>query len=54
LFIGDSEVDIETAINAQVKVICVLWGFRDLEDIIKENPNYIVHKTSEILTIIGE
>jgi len=54
LFIGDSEVDIQTAINAQVKVIGVLWGFRDLENITKENPNYIVGNISEILKIIGE
>lgn len=30
LFIGDSEVDIETARNADVKCLSVTWGFRDL------------------------
>lgn len=54
LFIGDSEVDIQTAIHAQVQVIGVLWGFRDLKDIINEKPNYIVQNTTEILKIIGE
>jgi|SRR5690554_5908237 len=54
LFIGDSEVDINTAKNAKVDVIGVSWGFRDLEDILKEKPNYVVQNASEILKIIGE
>lgn len=54
LFIGDSEVDIQTAKNAHVHVIGVLWGFRDYQDILKEKPNYIVHNALEILKIIGE
>ena len=29
VYIGDSEVDIETAKNAGMDVISVLWGFRD-------------------------
>lgn len=33
VFVGDSEVDILTAKNANVDVIGVLWGFRDLEDL---------------------
>lgn len=29
LYVGDSEVDIETAKNAGVDCLCVTWGFRD-------------------------
>ncbi len=29
VFIGDSEVDVETAKNAKLTCVCVLWGFRD-------------------------
>lgn len=54
LFIGDSEVDIQTANHAKVDVIGVLWGFRDFEDIINEKPKFIVQNASEILKIIGE
>lgn len=31
LYVGDSEVDIQTAKNAQVKVAIVNWGYRKLE-----------------------
>lgn len=36
VYIGDSEVDIETAKNAHMECISVNWGFRD-EDFLKEN-----------------
>ena len=35
VFIGDSEVDFNTAKNAGVDCICVLWGFRDLHELKK-------------------
>lgn len=54
IFIGDSEVDIQTGKNAQVQVIGVTWGFRDKEQLIGENPEYLVDKVEKILKIIGE
>ena len=32
VYVGDSEVDVLTAKNANVPCVCVLWGFRDWED----------------------
>ena len=32
IYVGDSEVDVLTAKNAEVPCLCVLWGFRDRED----------------------
>ena len=29
LYVGDSEVDIQTAKNAGLDCLCVTWGFRD-------------------------
>lgn len=43
IFIGDSQVDIETANNAGLDVIGVLWGFRTLDDLKKVG----VQKTAE-------
>lgn len=36
VYIGDSEVDIQTARNTGIDCICVLWGFRDI-DLLKDN-----------------
>lgn len=32
VYIGDSEVDAQTAINSNLDFIAVLWGFRDISD----------------------
>lgn len=49
VYVGDSEVDIQTAVNSGMPCISVLWGFRDRDFLIKngaqtliENPNDIV------------
>ena len=54
IYIGDSEVDVETSRNAGVECVCVTWGFRDRELLEKEKPDYIADSISEILEIIGE
>lgn len=54
LFVGDSDVDMQTAINANVDVIAVLWGFRDETVLKKYQPKYIVNHPKEILTIINK
>ena len=33
IYVGDSEVDIRTANNANVPCLSVLWGFRDREQL---------------------
>jgi len=33
IYVGDSEVDVQTAENAGVPCVAVLWGFRDREDL---------------------
>ena len=42
VYIGDSEVDIETARNADMKLICVDWGFRDRDVLISAGAERIV------------
>lgn len=53
LYIGDSETDIQTAHNANLKVIGCLWGFRDLQTLQENNATYIVSKPEEILKYLG-
>ena len=54
IYIGDSDVDIETARNSDMKCICVTWGFRDEAFLKSFSPDYIVDSPAEILCIIGE
>lgn len=48
IYVGDSEVDIQTAQNAGVKCISVTWGFKDKEFLI-ENGGEIFAETAEEL-----
>lgn len=51
VYVGDSEVDIETARNCGIPCISVLWGFRDKDFLIKNGGNMFVEKPSEILKL---
>lgn len=51
IFIGDSDVDVMTAHNANLKCIGVLWGFRDEETLKSVGADYIVSSAKEILNI---
>lgn len=52
IYIGDSDVDIETARNTGIPCIAVTWGFRDKEVLERLNPEYIIDKPSQITEII--
>lgn len=52
LYIGDSEVDILTAKNANVKSVSVTWGFRN-EDLLREfGANYIINSPKDLISIL--
>jgi phosphoglycolate phosphatase len=48
LFVGDSEIDIETAKRARMTAVGVLWGFRQRAIIEAAGAEYIVSRPSEI------
>lgn len=52
MYIGDSDVDIITAKNANVISVGVTWGYREKVVIQKENPDYIAHNIIELEEII--
>ena len=52
LYVGDSGVDMQTAINAQVEACGVTWGFRSRKELASFSPAHIVDKAEEILTLI--
>ena len=54
LFVGDSEVDIDTAANAYVKSVGVTWGFRKKEVLTEHNADYIIEEPNELLSVIDK
>ena len=54
IYIGDSEVDVLTAQNADVPCVCVLWGFRDKEDIPASDHVHFCEETEKLIEIIEE
>lgn len=53
VFVGDSEVDAQTARNSGVIFVGVTWGFRDREVLEQEGAEYIIGRPRELLGIIN-
>ncbi len=54
LYVGDTKTDMETALNAGVASVGVLWGFRDEPELVQAKASYIVSSPNEIVKIIKE
>lgn len=54
IYVGDSEVDVETAKNAGVKCLSVLWGFRDRDVIEQAGGKYFCEETSQLIEKIED
>ncbi len=54
LYIGDSDVDMQTARNAEVTGCGVSWGFRPVEELEAQKPDYIIHHPRQIIDIINK
>lgn len=52
IYIGDSEVDIQTAQNADIPCISVLWGFKDKEFLTKQGAKIFAKSPKDIIEII--
>lgn len=52
LYVGDSNVDMVTAINSGLKPIGVSWGFRSKEELVSNGAWKIVDKPEEILDLL--
>ena len=51
-FVGDTEIDVQTAQAAGVPMIAVTWGFRKSEVLKALQPTYLVNKPQEIVDIV--
>ena len=48
IFFGDSDVDIETAKNADIEAIACSWGFRSFESLLAKSPSAIIDEPKYI------
>lgn len=52
IYIGDSEVDVQTAHNAGVQCIGVTWGFRDRDCLTENGCDFIADTADEVYNLI--
>ena len=52
LYVGDSEVDVRTARNAEVDCVAVTWGFRSREELSLEGATVFIDHPSELLKLL--
>jgi len=53
LYVGDTAVDMETAQNAGIKKVGVLWGFRTKQELEQAGADYIIEKPHELIPLIA-
>jgi len=54
LYIGDSGVDMQTALNAGLDAVGVTWGLRPRSELEQYSPKYMVNKAEEVLNILTQ
>lgn len=54
IYVGDSEVDVLTAKNAGVRVLSVLWGFRDREELEKAGAEAFCESAHQLVETIEQ
>ena len=52
VYVGDSEVDVATAKNADVPCLSVLWGFRDRQELEDAGAAYFCHDPSKLPQLV--
>ena len=49
IYVGDSDVDLMTAMNAELPCVSVTWGFRDREELEENHADAIIASPAELL-----
>ena len=52
IFVGDSEVDIQTANNAGIDCISVVWGYKDINFLYENGASKLVYIPEDILELL--
>ena len=51
LYVGDTDVDMQTARNTQTAAAAAAWGYQPLEMLLPYHPEFIVRRPKQLLTI---
>lgn len=54
IYIGDSEVDVQTAKNARIPCICVLWGFRSKDQLLDAGAEIFADSADSLLALLHD
>ena len=54
VYVGDSEVDVQTAKNAGVPCLSVLWGFRSRKDLLEASAEHVCERPADLLNCLKE
>jgi phosphoglycolate phosphatase len=52
LFVGDSGIDMQTATNAKMHAVGVLWGYRPEEELIENGAKHILNHPLDLILIL--
>ncbi len=52
IYVGDSEVDVQTGHAVLATTLAVSWGFRDKEQLERENPTAIIQTMKDVLNFV--
>lgn len=52
IFVGDSGIDMQTAINANMLAVGVSWGYRPEEELIAEGAKYVLNSPLDLIPIL--
>ena len=53
LYVGDSQVDVETARNTGLDMVTVLWGFRTRDELLKAGAKNFIEHPMELLKYLN-
>ena len=52
LYVGDSGIDMATAVNAKLTAVGVTWGFRDRPELLATGADHIIDRPRELLELL--
>ena len=53
VYVGDSEVDYQTAVNAGIPCVSVLWGFRDRDFLVRHGATLFAETPDQVLSALS-